>query len=398
MSDHARYSPSQLPRIIGCPGSTSVHKSGDSSTYAEEGTLCHEIVADHLVKRVYDLDEEHKIYMDFSQDLKIQYSQPIQDCLDYAKKIILQYEGIDTVIYVEQHVTCKGFSKHFNQYGLNDVAGTCDLIIMVPSLGIIHIIDWKFGVGEVLPESEQLKAYGLGALQNMQNAERYRHIHLHIGQPRVYSGKLFKEHETTAEELLDWAWLDLVPALELCEGSDPPFKPSDKACQWCSIKAICTHRYDLTMKKAEEVFKVHAELPNIKSVADLAAFLVRARSISSHIKDIEGFLARTLKNGHEVPGLKMVETSSNRQWKDKKAVVQWANKNVPEAEIFDTELLSPSKLSSLVRRKWSKTEEFQALIYKPDGKHTMVPDTDPRKAVEYRTAGEVFADFVNEDD
>lgn len=397
MSDdtHAKYSPSQLPRIIGCPGSTTVQEEEESSEYANDGTDCHTMVSDHLVKGQFQFNPKHALFQGFDEEKQLEYEEPIQDCLDYASTIIGQYKKC--TVLIEQHVSLIGFCELFKTPSLEDVAGTADLIIMVPSERIIHDIDWKFGVGEVFPDSEQLKGYGVGTLSNPFLAGRYDEVHLHIGQPRVYSGNPFKVHKTTPNELLDWVGSDLVPALIECEGPNPSFHPSDKACQWCSAKQTCKFRNNMANETAMEVFKNHAILPNVTTIKDLADFLIRARVLSSYIKDIEGHLVKTLKSGVLVDGLKMVEGRAQRYWKDEKEVFKWATENVPEAEIFDTKLLSPNKMEKLIKRKIASTDEFKELYGKTTPKHTMVNDSDPREAIVYQTASEIFADFAEED-
>ena len=397
MSDdtHAKYSPSQLPRIIGCPGSITVHKQTASSKYAEEGTKCHDIVAHHLERGEYQLEVPRLDVFDLEN--RAELGEAIQDCLDFTFSLVSQYDN--PAVLVEHYVSVGGFAEHFNCVYLDEVAGTGDLIIMVPSERIIHIVDWKFGKGiEVFPESDQLKAYGLAALKTPFLAAKYDKAFLHIGQPRLYSGEKFKVHETTPTELLSWASDELVPALVEANSATPEFCPSENACRWCYARATCLARFDMAQKTAEDVFRIHAELPKVKNVEELAEFLDRARNLSAYISDIEKFITNTLRAGFDVPGLKMVEGRSIRQWVDEKAFVQWAYANYPDEEIFENKVLSPSKAEKLFKRKIASTDAFQALIHKPPGKHTLVTDKDPRTPIKYEDASEVFADFTEEED
>ena len=398
MADHARYSPSKLPRIIGCPGSTTVDQETESSIYADEGTQCHDITAGHLEKSEFSLDVNHPGLLKFATEDRIELADAIQDCLNYTFGLITKYSTHPAHMLVESRVSLHGFADILDCKDLADVAGTADLIIMYPTIGELHVIDWKFGKGvEVFPSSEQLLAYGLGALKNPYLMDKYNKVYLHIGQPRLYAGELFKVHETVPADLYDWAALTLVPALLACNELNPEFRPSDKACRWCAIKHNCAARHELALQTAQDVFRIHAELPKIKQPEELASFLERARNLTDYIKDIEGFITRTLRSGGTITGLKMVESRSNRQWVDEKAFFQWAQKNIPDADIFEEpKLVTPSKAEKLVKRKIASSEEFKALIFKPEGKHTLVTEADPREAISYETASDKFAAYKEE--
>jgi len=397
MSDntHAKYSPSKLPRIMRCPGSTTVNQDTKSSSYAIEGTLCHEIVADHLEKQLYELNKNNPLFLSFEDGVRNELGEAIQQCLDYTFGIVAQYKFGTATLFIEAPVSLQGYTEALMCPDLADVYGTADLIIMVPSEKIVHVIDWKFGKGvEVFPDSEQVFAYGAAALKHINLMQKYDKVYLHIGQPRLYSGEQFKVHETTPTELYSWMASELVPALQACNVTSPPFVPSLKACQWCVLKATCAARYDLAQQTAQDVFRIHAELPKVKTPEELADFLGRARDLTAYISEIEGYVVKTLKSGGTITGLKMVEGRSIRQWVDAKAFFQWAQKNVPDIEVFEEpKLVSPAKAEKLVKRKLASTDEFKALIHKPEGKHTLVNESDPRPAISYESASDKFAAF-----
>jgi hypothetical protein len=394
MSEHAKYSPSQLPRIIGCPGSTTIHKQTASSKYAEEGTKCHDIVAGHLEANSFTLDP--RALKIFPVEDRPELGDAIQDCLDYTFGLLAQYPTGN--MSIETHVSLEYFADSFYCEHLVDVHGTADLIIMVPSEKVIHIIDWKFGKGiEVYPDSDQLKAYGLAALKDPFLASKYDKAHLHIGQPRLYSGERFKVHETTPAKLLSWAGDELVPALNDANSGNPCFSPSEKACRWCYAKTfpdLCPTRFEKAQQTATDIFKVHAEMPAIIAIDELADFLVKSRELVEYVKDIEKFIANTIRGGIDVDGLKMVEGRSIRKWEDPKAFVEWADSNYPEYEIFESKPLSPAKAEKLFKRKIASTDEFKALIIKPEGKHTLVAESDPRQPISYETATDAFKEFA----
>ncbi len=375
-----------------------MHKSSASSVYAEEGTKCHDIVADHLDKGNYILKPE--ALRVFEAEARPELGDAIQDCLDYMFSVESQYET--SSVFIETRVSMEHFAHDLQCEHLVDVHGTADIILMSPKEKIIHVIDWKFGKGiEVFPESDQLKAYGFATLKDSFLMSKYDKVHLHVGQPRLYSGQRFKVHKTTPAELLSWATSELVPALHEANSPSPRFCPSEKACRWCFAKTypnLCKARFERAQETAKDVFKIHAEIPKVVSVKKLADFLERSRDLVAYIKDIEGFIVNTIKSGTKIDGLKMVEGRSIRKWADVKEFVKWADSNYPEYEIFESKPLSPAKAEKLFKRKIAATDEFRALITKPPGKHTLVAEHDPREPIKYETASDVFKDFTKEED
>ena len=427
---HAKYSPSKLPRLIRCPGSSMTHKDMGSSSFAIEGTLCHEVTADHLEKRNFVVDMSHPIVVGFTEDKRTELVEAIQDCLDFSRVII--EANADAEVMIESRVSMEGFTRMLGCPGLKEVAGTVDLYITVPSQRRLYSIDWKYGAGiEVWPDSEQVIAYGTAAMVDFIGSKDYDEVHLYIGQPRLYSGTKFKDKVMKPEEMLTWAMDTLAPAINICEnlsnnnvtleewkaadgkerhnlvGSDAEiFNPSEKACQWCSHKMACDYRLAQANKDAATIFAAYTNLPTNVTTKQLVDFRDAAKHYKAYISDIEKHIYKELMGGREVPGLKMVAGKSNRVYKDKTAFVMWSAENMPDAEIFaESPPLSPAKAETLVKRTFKGQENFkeimksfQELIEKPTGAPTIVLEKDPRPALQNNDASEVFAAFTTKED
>ncbi len=394
MSEHSKYSPSQLPRIIRCPGSVNftANMEDQTSVYAEEGTMLHEVMETLLLRKEYDVpDTIIKKY-----NLTREHIDALNDCLDYIFALLAKQTS-DVYEDIEAKVTLAGFADHFDCEELHEVYGTLDYAISIPSERKLVILDWKFGKGiEVFPDSAQLKAYALAKLKNPKILNNFDEVTIIVGQPRLYAGELFKEQIFQPNDLLDWAGEKLVPSLKQINADTAIYQPCDKACQWCKGKITCKARHSHNMQTAQDVFKVHAKIPDQVDLGEMTELLSKARDLNKYISDIEVFLVTRLKNAKPVPGYKLVAGRSLRKWKNeddtRKYLLEEAHADWDD--IHTSKFKSPSQIEKVLGRVNAREESFQELIFKPEGKPTMVQESDKRPALSYETAEDKFAQFV----
>lgn len=159
MAKHAFLSASASHRWLVCPPSAKLCESipDQSSTYAQEGTDCHELCA-YLVEKALDHDVR-----DPTSSLSY-YSAEMQNCAEeYCEYVLQQFEAAkqyckDPRVFIEQRLD-------FSRWVENGF-GTCDCIIL--SDKVLQIIDYKHGLG-VLVEADhnsQMMCYALGALES----------------------------------------------------------------------------------------------------------------------------------------------------------------------------------------------------------------------------------------
>lgn len=204
---HHRNSPSALARRIACPASSrleAISPPSEGGEDAHEGTRLHEAVAAALRGGVS--------------------TEPaVDECLAYAHSTGNMDEAR---VYVEELV-----SVHAED-GAELTRGTADLILAWP--GSIHVVDWKFGRGEVAKagDNPQLLAYVLGA-EEFLRAEALP-ITAHVMQPLL--GKCSSYTYSPAERpALRQA---LADALAACE--DPRAQCAiGKHCKYCRAMLLC---------------------------------------------------------------------------------------------------------------------------------------------------------------
>lgn len=396
---HSKYSPSKLTRIINCVGSVlaTADITDVSSSYADEGTLLHKVtektiphnqhVSAALIQH-YKLTEAHV--------------DAVNDVMDFISSIKMAHDG-PFAEFIESKVSLESYRELVDCPGLKDVAGTLDYCLSFPDDRILYVIDWKFGVIEVLPDSPQLKAYALGILGRgaladtgyVINSSRYDKIVLVIGQPRVLGGDPFKTETFAAEELFSWLHTTLIPAINNAEKGSTVLTPSEAACRWCLVKGTCAARREYAGTVAESVFAVHAKLPHRTEIEEICDLLTKADELISYLKDIRLHVIDQLNKGVLIPGWKMVTGRSNRAWKNEADMLDYtAALGYSKTDMSVSKIMSPTQVERKLGRINTQIQGFKNLIIKPPGKPTLVPETDKRQPIQADNAESVFNKYV----
>lgn len=391
---HAKFSPSKLPRIILCPGSgllESTQDQGNSNQYADEGTMLHMVTRECLDVRKYTVPQ----HLVDKFTLTPEHIEAVEECLDFAFSLAQNFTDYpDAYDMVETRVSLKEFAGPLSCVELEDVEGTLDYALVVPSKRLLHIVDWKFGVGiEVFPDSAQLKAYALGKLKDFATLNTFDDVVLTVVQPRLLSSDdTVKHFHTTANNLLQWLKGDLVPALALVNAKHPTYNPSKIACQWCPIKATCNARRDMMKLIAVDVFAVHGTLPSPddQEVADL---LGKAETITAYLKDLAQYAFHKITAGQEFPGYKVVAGKSSRSWVDEQKARDWLTEiGLQREDLYNEKFVSPAQAEKKINKVWRDKPEFTELFVKKEGNPTLAKETDKRAALTFRNAAEIFID------
>ena len=372
MARHAFLSASASYRWINCPPSAKLCEGmpDETSTYAQEGTDCHELCA-YLVEKAMGRDAEdptgHLSY----------YSAEMQSCAEeYCSYVMEQYEKArgyckDPVMFIEQRLD---FSRW-----VEEGFGTGDCVIIADE--VLHIIDYKHGLG-VLVGSEgntQMMCYALGALDAFDDIYDIKRIEMTIFQPRRDNVSTWS---LSRKDLLDWADMVLAPTARMAYEGKGEFKAGDH-CQFCKAKSVCRKRAEHNLELARYDFA----MPDTLSEMEIAAILPRIDQLISWGNDLKDYALSQAQSGTHYEGFKVVEGRSNRKYTDEDAVAR----TVTEAgyDPYEKKILGITAMSSLLGKKRFE-ELLGSLIYKPPGKPALVPETDPRPAMD--TAAEDFKD------
>ena len=370
MSDgkkHALLSPSASERWMRCTKSARLTENypDKTSSYAEEGTLYHNVAEAKLRHRL-GLGKKPKKCTNAEMD---GYTD------DYVLFVMEQAEGLtNPTTYVEQRVDCSRW--------IPECRGTCDTIIV--SDGVLHVIDLKAGRGvKVSPDAEQLRIYALGALEMFGFLYEINTIRLSIFQPRINNCDTWEVPRTDLER---WAEKTLKPAAELAWKGEGVYVAGDH-CQFCKAKAECRERAKVNMELAAYDFID----PPLLDTDEIAVILRKVDRLVAWASDIKDFALVEALRGVKFDGWKIVEGRSNRRYTNEDAVAS-AVKEIG-LDPYKHELLGITAMTSLLGKKRFE-DTLGRLIEKPIGKPVMVQSTDKRQEMNLNTAADDFADPI----
>jgi hypothetical protein len=372
---HAILSASSSHRWLNCPPSARLCETYEDkgSDYAAEGTDAHSLCEYKLRMALGMEATDPTEYLTW-------YNEEMLDCANgYASYILELVEAAketctDPVVLIEQRVD---FSRWVEQ-GF----GTSDAIIIAD--GTLRVIDYKHGLG-VLVEADnnpQMMCYALGALELFDAIYDIESVAMTVYQPRRQNISTF---EMSKDDLYRWADEVLKPTAELAFAGDGNFLCGEW-CGFCKAKHECRARAEANLMLAQYDFK----LPPLLEDTEIGVILARADQLVSWVNDIKEYALQQAISGKEWTGFKLVEGRSNRRYIDEAAVTQ----TVTDAgfDPYERKLLGITAMQKLLGK--SRFDELlSAYIEKPQGKPTLVPESDKRPVM-----NNAKTDFMEEND
>ena len=360
---HALLSASSADRWLHCPPSARLSESYEDkgSDYAAEGTDAHSL-CEYKLKKALGMEAD-----DPTENLSW-FNQEMDDhATGYAAYVLEQVEAAkescsDPVVLIEQRVD---FSRWVKQ-GF----GTADCIIIAD--GTLQIIDFKYGLGVLVSaeENPQIMCYGLGALEIFDCLYEIDTVRMTIYQPRREN---LSTYELSREDLLRWADETLTPAADLAFAGDGNFLCGEW-CGFCKAKNACRARAEENLKLAKYDFK----LPPFLTDEDVEEILSKVDDLVAWASDIKDYALQQAISGKVWTGFKLVEGRSNRKYVNDAAVAAAVEK--AGFDPYEQKLLGITAMQKLLGK--SRFEEVLAgLIEKPQGKPTLVPESDKRPAM-----------------
>ena len=372
---HAILSASSSDRWLHCPPSARLCESYDDkgSNYAAEGTDAHAL-CEFRLRQALGMEAT-----DPTENL-IWFNEEMNDCATgYAAYVLEQVETAkqtctDPVVLIEQRVD---FSRW-----VESGFGTADCIIIADVT--LQIIDYKHGLGVLVSaeENPQMQCYALGALELFDGIYDINSVRMTIYQPRRDN---VSTYEISKDELYHWADEVLKPTADLAFAGDGNFLCGEW-CGFCKAKHECRARADANMELARYDFK----LPPLLTDEEVEEILVRVDDLVTWAADIKDYALQQAIGGKEWNGWKLVEGRSNRKYTNETAVAG----AVTDAGFnpYERKVLGVTAMQKLLGK--SRFEELlAAYIEKPQGKPTLVPESDKRPAM--NTAKN---DFMEEND
>lgn len=292
----------------------------------------------------------------------------MEDCAaGYVSYVLEQVEAAkracaDPIVLIEQRVD---FSRW-----VEEGFGTADNIIIAD--GVLKICDYKHGRGVEVSaiENPQMMCYALGALELFDDIYDIDTVSMTIFQPRRDN---VSTYDISKEELYRWADEVLKPAAELAFAGDGNFLCGEW-CGFCKAKHDCRARAEANMELAKYDFK----LPPLLTDEEIEDVLARVDDLVSWASDIKEYALQQAISGKEWTGWKLVEGRSNRKYTNEAAVA--ATVEGAGFDPYEKKLLGVTAMQKMLGK--SRFEELlSSLIEKPQGKPTLVPESDKRPAM-----------------
>ena len=352
---------STAKRVINCPGSVALVQKmppKPSSKYADEGTLLHDTIAEHLATL-----KPLESFLGKKHEDQVLTQELIDDKLVPALALLDEIDPKQEMSYeVETRV------------GLGDllpgVFGSTDFVGRIGDRAVV--LDWKFGDGVAVTaeENEQLMFYAAAAMRTtaLQWAfEGATEIECVIVQP-----PMIRRWTTTPERIAQFEH-QLVKAVKAAEQPDAGLKAGDH-CRWCAAKPVCP-------QMTGEVER--AALVKIKEIdaVTLGQYLTKADVLEGWITDLRALAFQLLEKNIPVPGYKIVQKQARRQWTDEtKAIAALHDMGVPRGELFSPEeIRSPAQIEKVLKKR--KLALPDDLVKSVSSGTTLASEDDSRPAV-----------------
>ena len=345
---------STAKRVMNCPGSVALVQlapPSPSSTYADKGTLLH-----NLISEILDTDTdpvsligtnyEGQILDQEMIDEKLQPALDLLDTLDPEYKMRIEVE------------TRVEFGKF-----LPGAFGSCDVLGRMGD--VAYVIDWKFGDGIAVDaeENEQLMFYAAAAMRTPEAAWVFKgatSIECVIIQPPVI------RRWTTTPARIKAFEKDLKRAVKVSSLPDAKLNPGSH-CKFCPAKPTCP----AMTGAVDRALKV-----KLDAVDDtmLGAYANNAVLLQGWIDDLNALVQTKIEKGYKIPGWKLVAKRGTRKWADAKLA--------PDAlkalgiNPIKSELVSPAQAEKLLKKNLP-----EGLTVSVSSGDTVAPESDPRPAV-----------------
>ena len=348
---------STAKRVMNCPGSVALVKlapPSPSSTYADKGTLLHNLIAEILDTdtdpvSLIGTNYEGQILDQEMIDEKLQPALDLLDKLDPDKVMALAVE------------TRVGFGDY-----LPGAFGSCDVLGRMGD--VAYIIDWKFGDGIAVgaEENEQLMYYAAAAMRTPEAAWVFKgatSIECIIIQPPV-----IRRWTTTPARIKQFE-KDLKRAVKVASLPDAALKPGSH-CKFCPAKPTCP----AMTGAVDRALKVKLDAVDDEMLGKYAS---NAVLLQGWIDDLNALVQTKIEKGYKIPGWKLVAKRGTRSWVDQgKATAALTALGV---DPIKKELVSPAQAEKLLKAKKQNLPE--GLTVSVSSGDTVAPESDPRPAV-----------------
>lgn len=369
---HALLSASASKRWLACTPSVRLEEQfpETTSTYAEEGTLAHEIAELKLRKHFIEPMSQRTFNTRLNKMKKHELYQ--EEMLKHTDIYLEYLQGITLAMSAAPYVAVEK-RINYSSYAPEGF-GTVDCLIIGGET--LYVTDFKYGKGVPVEaeDNPQMKLYALGAYLEYSFLYPITKVKLAIIQPRLNS---ISEFELTAHELLQWGE-DIKPIAQKAFAGEGDFVPGEH-CKFCRAKAQCRARSEQYSALADfTAFK-----PPLLSDEEVGQLLEKGQHIEAWLKALQEYALGECLKGNEIPGWKAVEGRGSRSYVDlDKAFSHLKENGVEEALLYERVPLTVAKIEKVLKKQqYTELLVEPGLVKKSSGKPTLALASDKREAV-----------------
>lgn len=362
---HALLGASSSARWLVCTPSARLEAMfpDEQSPYAAEGTIAHDL-AESILRHKLEGKKAPKLD-DYSTEMVEAVNRYVDICEEKVNESRARSSDAEAMIEAR---------LDFSRW-VPDGFGTGDMVIVAD--GILEVIDLKYGKGVPVSaiENTQMRLYALGAYDINEFLYDIKSVRMTIVQPRLDS---ISTDEMALEELLDWGE-EIKPIAQRAFRGEGECTPCDY-CNFCKARHTCRALADTCLTA---FYKDGGKLNQLLTDSEVSDILAMKDLITKWIKGVYDFAyEKALSGEKQWPGYKLVEGTSRRTITDPEAAAKTLLDNgYKEEDIFKPrELEGITNLQKVLGKK-GVTEYLEAFIDKPEGKPTLVPDSDKRPAI-----------------
>lgn len=375
---HSPIGASSFYRWSVCPGSVKLCETVPNipSSYAEEGTLAHELAERLLNLNLLGIKANH--HGPVPTEMVDPVTRYVEYCCDLAK---------GKQFWIEQAFDL-GEKVYPNLYG------TCDFVAFDAKEKHLTVVDYKHGAGVFVDaeNNEQLLYYAVGAWMMLE--QPINTVTLAVVQPRCRTTDSVIRTWTTGGKHLEFFREKMIKAAKATEDKNAPLVEGAH-CRFCPALAVCPEKQKSAMSFAHDEFgpilvtdtipvpneNVMSD-PKKMSIEKLGDVLTRLTEIEAWAKSVREYAYRQAMNGIQIPGHKLVEKRASRKWKDEKAAIHWLRMlGLRDDEIFEAPEIKSAPSFDKVFRSKADREALDHLVVKESTGLTLVSNDDNRKEV-----------------
>ena len=376
---HALLGASSSARWLVCTPSARLEAMfpDEQSPYAAEGTVAHDL-AEAILRHKLEGKKAPKLD-DYSTEMIEAVNRYVDICEEKVNEARARSSDAEAMIEAR---------LDFSRW-VPEGFGTGDMVIVAD--GILEVIDLKYGKGVPVSavENTQMRLYALGAYDVNEYLYDIKTVRMTIVQPRLDS---VSTDEMSVEELLDWGE-DIKPIAQRAWDGIGECTPCDY-CNFCKARHTCRALANTCL---DTFYKNGGKLNQLLTDREVSDILGMKDLITKWIKGVYDFAyEKALSGEKQWPGYKLVEGTSIRTITEPDAAAKTLLDNgYKEEDIFKPrELEGITNLQKVLGKK-GVSDYLEAYIDKPEGKPTLVPESDKRPAINtVETMANEFTDEV----